>query len=144
MESAFSLLPFYMMHRVTALVAFCCFALLVACSGNDPIVVEMVAVDSFAFQPDTLTLPANTSVEISLGNTGSLQHNWVLLTADHDILRASRDDALNGAASPDLAGGESATFQITTPADPGDYLYVCTIPGHAVAGMVGNLTISPP
>ena len=132
------------MYRVTTLLALHCFVLLAACTGNDPIAVELTAADSFTFQPDTLSLPANTIVEINLNNTGSLEHNWVLLTPDQDILLASRNDALNGAASPDLAGGAAATFKITTPADPGAYLYVCTIPGHAVAGMVGNLTIGPP
>jgi uncharacterized cupredoxin-like copper-binding protein len=39
--------------------------------------------------------------------------------------------------------GETKTLTISAP-PPGDYLYVCTVPGHYAAGMYGTLTITAP
>jgi len=39
-----------------------------------------------------------------------------------------------------LGPGETATVTFTAPA-PGVYDYICTFPGHALAGMRGTLTV---
>jgi uncharacterized cupredoxin-like copper-binding protein len=41
--------------------------------------------------------------------------------------------------SGDLAGGQSSEIVVNLPA--GEYEFYCTIPGHAVSGMVGTLMV---
>jgi uncharacterized cupredoxin-like copper-binding protein len=42
----------------------------------------------------------------------------------------------------EIAPGESTTETFTAPSEPGDYAFLCVVPGHAEAGMVGTLTVS--
>lgn len=42
-----------------------------------------------------------------------------------------------------IASGESATETFTAPTEPGEYTFFCAVPGHAEAGLVGTLVVSP-
>ncbi|HEY7032814.1 MAG TPA: cupredoxin domain-containing protein [Thermomicrobiales bacterium] len=77
------------------------------------------------FQPNALTIPANTEVTINLVNKGVTAHTF-------DI------DALN-IHTGDIAPGSSTSVTINAPA--GNYEYYCAIPGHKQAGMTGTLTV---
>ncbi|MFN8594318.1 MAG: cupredoxin domain-containing protein [Thermomicrobiales bacterium] len=84
---------------------------------------EVTSVD-IAFQPNALTIPANTDLTFTLPNTGAAPHNFSI-------------DALN--VSVDLQPGETKEVVINAPA--GTYEYYCNVPGHKEAGMVGTLTV---
>ncbi len=84
--------------------------------------VEMVDI---AFNPTTLTIPANTDVTFHFVNNGASVHNFKI--DDPEVF------------SGDLNAGQSADVTVNLP--PGTYKYYCTIPGHEQAGMVGELTV---
>jgi len=84
-----------------------------------------VAMIDLAFDPKTLTFPADTDVTVNGINNGALQHNWVVQDTEFGTKL--------------LNGGESETITVNLPA--GEYTYLCTVPGHAEAGMVGKLTV---
>lgn len=86
------------------------------------ITVEMVDI---AFNPKEITIPANTDVTISLPNNGVAVHNFNV------------DDL--GVSSGDVPAGQTAT--VTINAEPGEYEYYCSVPGHREAGMVGKLIV---
>jgi azurin len=45
-------------------------------------------------------------------------------------------------ASTKMAGGgETVEVTFTAPKEPGEYLYICTFPGHYLAGMKGVLVV---
>ncbi len=81
-------------------------------------------------------------ITVNFSNAGSLEHSWVLVGPDVDALLATESDALAGANSGVVPAGESTTFTFFAP-PPGDYQIVCTVPGHAAAGMVASLTVAP-
>jgi uncharacterized cupredoxin-like copper-binding protein len=85
--------------------------------------VEVVSHDIF-FEPDEVTIPANTDVAVSLPNEGVTLHNFAI-------------DALG--VSVDIAPG--VTEQTVINAAPGTYEFYCNVPGHKEAGMVGTLTV---
>lgn len=87
--------------------------------------VDIDAVD-IAFQPNTLSIPADTDVTITLHNKGSLQHDFAIDGTDYVT------DLTNG--------GDSASVVVNLPA--GEYTYYCTVTGHREAGMQGTLTVS--
>jgi uncharacterized cupredoxin-like copper-binding protein len=85
--------------------------------------VEVVSNDIF-FEPDELSIPADTDVTVSLPNEGAAAHNFSI-------------DELG--ISVDIAPG--ATEETTINAPAGTYEYYCNVPGHKEAGMVGTLTV---
>jgi uncharacterized cupredoxin-like copper-binding protein len=52
----------------------------------------------------------------------------------------SHDFKIAGKKTPLVAPGKSATLKITFK-KAGKYPYLCTVPGHAAAGMKGTLTV---
>jgi uncharacterized cupredoxin-like copper-binding protein len=61
---------------------------------------------------------------VTFTNRGQLPHNFTC-------------EAL-GIATPDISAGGSETVTINAAA--GSYDFICSIPGHADAGMIGNFT----
>ena len=51
------------------------------------------------------------------------------------------DQVLWDSATPDIPSGESVEVSFV-PDAPGSHYYVCTIPGHAKSGMVGEFVVS--
>ena len=58
-------------------------------------------------------------------NVGRLQHNF----------------QISGRRTPLLSRGQSATLRVTF-LRRGHFAYICTVPGHAAAGMKGVFTIT--
>lgn len=101
-----------------------------------------IKAQDLTFDRTQLAVAAGAEVTVNLTNTGALEHNWVLVANAVEPATATVADAINQAASDVLAGGRSTTFTFTAPA-AGNYSFVCTVPGHAAAGMVGALTVVP-
>lgn len=89
--------------------------------------VSVALLDSFKFDPADIKIPPDTDVTVNVTNKGNLVHNWQI-----------PDKKLG---SKDLNGGETEAVTINLPA--GTYKTECTIPGHAAAGMVGQLIVDP-
>jgi uncharacterized cupredoxin-like copper-binding protein len=92
---------------------------------------QMVAVqasDSLKFEPDSLTVKAGQPVQLTLTNAGQLQHDWSLDQG------AAQPVKIVANAGQTAAG----TFTIQ---QPGTYTFMCSVPGHAAAGMKGTLTV---
>ncbi|HEX8804359.1 MAG TPA: multicopper oxidase domain-containing protein, partial [Acidimicrobiales bacterium] len=84
-----------------------------------------VDLSEFALTPAAVTVPAGGSLEVT--NSGATPHN--LTVEGTDI------------ATADLEAGASDTLDLSSlPA--GDYRLLCSIPGHADAGMTGTLTVT--
>jgi plastocyanin len=95
-------------------------------SGAQDITVE--AQDSFQFDPTALTASVGQTVNVTLDNTGVLEHNFVI-------------DELNVRLGP-IQGGQTSNGSFT-PDAAGSYTYYCDVPGHREAGMEGTLTVNP-
>ncbi len=87
---------------------------------------ETVTVESYDiyFEPEELSIPADTDVTVSLPNEGVTLHNFSI-------------DELG--ISVDIAPG--ATEETTINAPAGTYEFYCNVPGHKPAGMLGTLTV---
>ena len=87
---------------------------------------EAVTVESYDiyFEPDELTIPADTDVPVQLPNEGVALHNFSV-------------DELG--ISVDIAPGATEETVINAPA--GEYEFYCNVPGHKEAGMLGELTV---
>jgi azurin len=110
--------------------------------------------EQLQFQPAALNATANQPTTVNFKNGSTAQkHNWVLVKGGDDVAQKV-DEA--GATAGDAKGyipddpniiahtnlldaGATGTASFTVPA--GTYTFLCTFPGHFVAGMKGTLTV---
>lgn len=78
-----------------------------------------------AYEPNALTIPANTDVTLTLENAGFLAHDFVI--ADPKIV------------SEVLGNGQTSEIVVNLPA--GEYAFYCAQIGHRAMGMEGTLTV---
>ena len=121
--------------------------LLAACGGGDagsepePVTLSFDAEEPFAYNPSSASVPTGAQVTVNFNNVGALEHTWGLASNAVDPATATEENILAGTASGTVLPGESTTFSFTAPA-PGTYQIICTIPGHAVGGMLGTFTVT--
>ncbi len=100
---------------------------------------------------------AGSEATITFKNTSSInQHNLLIVKGDRTVTSAVNDAGAevgpSGAYVPDdpaivahtslLDPGSAETISFTP--EPGaTYYYICTVPGHYVAGMIGEITLVP-
>ncbi len=106
--------------------------LLAACGGGAssgggaaaPLTVSVNATES-KFDPATINATPGQTVNLTVKNSGSVQHSFVIAGANVKLT---------------IDPGKSATQTFTAPA-AGTYAFECDIAGHKEAGMVGQLIV---
>lgn len=117
--------------------------LLSACGSGAKNATLSVDMNEFTFKPNAFSVPAGRLVTLNLKNSGTLEHNWVLLKAGVQV--AAPFDPTQEAGvfwKQSLMPGESGTYQFTAPTEPGAYQVICTTAGHLEQGMTGTLTVT--
>jgi uncharacterized cupredoxin-like copper-binding protein len=79
------------------------------------------------FAPSSLVVRVGQPVELTLRNGGGIPHDFTLTEGTS---RPVKIEAQSGQTA-------RGTFTIDT---PGTYAFVCSVPGHAAAGMRGTIT----
>jgi azurin len=151
------------------LIALGCSALLLtitACSRAPevpPKTVSVQADDKMRFDVTAFEVSAGQKVSITLKNVGttpkfSMGHNLVVLDkqiTEQNIQAKFLDPAATEAAHDYVPSGDKAvlahtkllgpnetdTITFTAPYVPGQYLYVCSFPGHYTQGTKGFMTV---
>ncbi|MEO5822225.1 MAG: plastocyanin/azurin family copper-binding protein [Vicinamibacteraceae bacterium] len=125
-----------------------------------PRVVAITGTDAMKYSVAAIEAKPGEKITVKLTGQGAIPkvamaHNFVLLAAKTDaaafstaaasaratdfIPAAMKDKVL---ASTKLAGtGETVEVTFDAPKEPGVYTYLCTFPGHFMAGMKGTLTV---
>ena len=85
-----------------------------------------IEASEFAYDPDGVTIPSAGSSTITLVNVGFVEHDFTIDELDFQIA---------------VAIGETAEGMLTD-VEPGTYKFYCTVPGHEVNGMVGELVVT--
>ena len=136
-----------------------------ACSRGPeapPKEVQIQADDKMRFDVTAFEAKPGQAISVVLKNVGttpkfSMGHNFVLLDRTMNasnvmkFLDAASNDAAHDYVPPRskevlahsklLGPGESETVTFTAPYVPGDYLYVCSFPGHYSQGTKGIMTV---
>lgn len=103
-------------------------SLLAACGGGDEALpdadIVVVGTDRLTWEPDRLTVQPGT-LSLALVCEGGANHNLVIEETGEEI----------AACAP----GRTALGEVTL--EPGNYTYVCTVPGHE-ATMRGALAVA--
>jgi len=123
-----------------------------ACASSNTIPATEITVDmnEFLFEPAEITIPAGVPIILTLTNSGAQEHDFVVEKIAVENVSAEGDTTgehhAHGGAEVDYdlhivtAVGGTSTLSFTA-TEPGTYKIFCTIQGHEVAGMVGELVV---
>ena len=121
---------------------------------------EVTANDAMKFNLTRLEVKAGQDVKLTLVNMGTLPkaamgHNLVVLKKGVDT-KAFSDAAVMAAATEYVPAAladqviahtkllgpkQSEELNFKAPTEPGEYVYLCTFPGHFLSGMKGVLVV---
>ena len=87
----------------------------------------------------TINMSVGDKVVFNVVNDGMSFHAFGVVSNPDDFNSVVFDSAIAAATNP-LKPGESGSTTFTAGA-PGTYYYICTVPGHALQGMVGNFIV---
>jgi len=90
----------------------------------------------FAFQLSKKSVPLGT-VKFTVTNKGTISHTFKVCSSS----KGGKANACAGKVTKLLAPKRSATLTIVFK-KKGTYEYLCTVPGHAAAGMKGDLKVT--
>ena len=130
-----------------------------AVQAQAPRVVAITATDAMKYSVTAITAKPGEKLTVKLTGQGAIPkvamaHNFVLLAPGTDPAGFANEGAMHRGSDfipPGLAGkviakttmagaGESASVTFTVPG-PGTYPFLCTFPGHTMAGMQGTLVV---
>ena len=97
-----------------------------------------------AFRPTELVATAGVPLRITLVNTDPIDHEWLVGDTAFHARHRSGTEGHHGARPTEvsLPAGTTVTTTVTF-TTPGDYAYICHLPGHEAYGMVGVLRVLP-
>ncbi len=129
-------------------------------TAQDAVVIHLKGLNNMTYDRPNITVKPGQKVTIKLTNTTQFEpwqmsHNFVLLKQTVDIkkfIQACIKYAHNDYIAPGYedqiiahtamaAGGETVEVTFIAPKRPSKYMFVCTFPGHFLAGMKGTLTV---
>ncbi len=131
--------------RVVSLAAVVVLATVLAACGGQGGGATNLSVDmtDFAFNPDTYTVPAGAEVTLNLVNSGSVEHEFVIMKAGYQVtLPFDADDEPQVFWEGEVEAAGTATYVFTAPTEPGEYQVVCGVQGHLESGMQATLTVT--
>lgn len=130
------------MLRNTIFLSILLSVFLSACQAGGPSTQFNVELNDFAITPDQLAVPAGSEIQIRIANRGVVVHNFYIMKYGVDVgTEFNEDDILGAYWEAEIQPDDTATFNFTSPDQPGVYQIVCGVPGHLQAGMVGTLEV---
>jgi len=122
-----------------------------ATAASQPASEFAVEMNDFSFSPAEFTVSAGKPVQVTITNVGNVEHDFVIEKID--VSSVSVEGTGVGAHH---TGGEHMEYDLHvstsvngtsvlafTPNEPGTYKIFCSVEGHEVAGMVGELIVVP-
>jgi uncharacterized cupredoxin-like copper-binding protein len=107
-------------------------------AGND----ETIRIHFSQFSPGTITVPAGEPITITLRNDDPIDHEWIVGTDDvHERHRTGTEPYHDHVPTEvTIEAFETRVTTITFDA-PGEYAFICHLPGHEAYGMAGTVWV---
>jgi uncharacterized cupredoxin-like copper-binding protein len=121
------------MRRSAILMVAACAAVLAPSAGS-----ALAAPASHAATKTTTVTVAASNFKFKLSKTSVAKGKVSFVVTNKSTI--PHDFKINGKKTPLIKGGKSATLVVTF-TKAGKFAYLCTVPGHAAAGMKGTLTV---
>jgi uncharacterized cupredoxin-like copper-binding protein len=107
-----------------------------------PVTIE-IPIRYSQFEREVVRVKAGSTVTFVLDNGDPIDHEWIVGDAAvHARHRAGTEPA--HASRPTEVTIRAGTTETTTVTftEPGEYLYICHLPGHEAYGMVGTVRVT--
>lgn len=107
-----------------------------------PVTQATISIEYSKFRPGRITVPAGVPVTLVLENRDPIEHEWIVGDAGtHDRHRTGTEPYHDQVPTEvTLRAYETRTTVVTFDA-PGDYEFVCHLPGHEQYGMKGTIRV---
>ena len=94
------------------------------------------------FDPGTVRVPAGVPVTLKLENDDPIEHEWIIGTASvHEVHRHGTEAYHDIRPTEVTVPAYTSKTTTITFDQPGDYQYICHLPGHEEYGMKGVLRV---
>lgn len=113
-----------------------------ACGGGASANEATITIHFSSFQPDVTSVYAGEPVTFTLRNDDPLDHEWIVGTEEvHNRHRTGTDATHDTFPNEVTVPAFSTRITTLTFDEPGEYQYICHLPGHEAYGMVGTLRV---
>ena len=135
-----------MTSRFAVVLAFAASVLVLltsACgSGANATAEATIAIHFSHFVPEDVTVPAGVPVTITLRNDDPIEHEWIVGPPDvHERHRTGTEPYHDQVPTEVTIPALDSRITTITFERPGEYLYICHLPGHEAYGMVGRMHV---
>ena len=118
--------------------------IVVAASGDDdpPVTSATIDIHFSKFSTGLVTVPAGTPITFTLVNDDPIAHEWIVGDATtHARHRTGAEPHHDGVPTEVTINPFETKVTTVSFATPGDYLFVCHLPGHEEYGMHGIVRV---
>jgi uncharacterized cupredoxin-like copper-binding protein len=134
--------------RLQVLVVGALAALLVGCGappvGIPPPALVTITVRYSHFEPGSVTVRAGQPVTFTLRSEDPIEHEWIVGPPHVHAAHRTGTEPHHDTRPDEITLPAYATRTTTLTFDrPGDYLFICHLPGHEAYGMTGRLRVLP-
>jgi uncharacterized cupredoxin-like copper-binding protein len=113
-----------------------------ACGGGADAAEETIAIHFSRFVPEAVEVPAGVPVTITLQNDDPIEHEWIVGAPDvHERHRTGTEPYHDQVPTEVTVPALESRVTTITFERPGEYLYICHLPGHEAYGMVGKMHV---
>ena len=117
-------------------------SLMAGCGGAEPLTDARVTMHRSRFTPARLTVPAGVPVTFELRNDDPIEHEWIIGAEATHARHRTGTEPHHGAIPTEVSVAAYTTIRTTITFDkPGEYTYICHLPGHEAYGMKGTVTV---
>jgi uncharacterized cupredoxin-like copper-binding protein len=90
------------------------------------------------FEPSVVAVPAGVPVTVTLRNDDPIDHEWIVGAPDVHEMHRHGTEAVHAGRATEVTVPALSTRTTTITFDaPGEYAYICHLPGHEEYGMKG-------
>ncbi len=131
-----------MSWRLQALLLTAALASLASGCGSGLSTKATIAIHYSRFEPGAVTVPAGVPVTITLRNDDPIEHEWIVGTEQvHEAHRVGTEPVHTSRPTEVTVPALSTRVTTVTLDEPGEFAYICHLPGHEAYGMVGTLRV---
>ena len=113
-----------------------------ACTGASADSPRTIAIHYSHFSEELIEVKAGRPVTFELRNDDPILHEWIVGTAEvHERHRTGTEPYHDEVATEVSLPAYETRLTTVTFDEPGDYLFICHLPGHEAYGMKGVIRV---